>query len=44
MSNDLQVKINNALDTIYDVLNETAIEIKDKLKKKLDEEFGKMLL
>ena len=44
MSNDLKVKINNALDTIYDVLNETAIEKKDKLKKKLDEEFGKMLL
>ena len=41
MSNDLQVKINNALDTIYDVLNETAIEIKQELKKKLEEEFGK---
>lgn len=41
MSNDLQVKINNALDTIYDVLNETAIEIKEVLKKRLEEEFGK---
>lgn len=41
MSNDLQSKMNNALDTIYEILNETAIEIKEELKKRLEEEFGK---
>ena len=41
MKENLQEKLSNAFYTIYEVLNETAIEIKEKLKKKLDEEFGK---
>lgn len=41
MSDDLKIKMKNALDTIYDVLNETAIEIKEELKKRLEKEFGK---
>ena len=41
MKENLQEKLSNAFYTIYEVLNETDIEIKEKLKKKLDEEFGK---
>lgn len=41
MNNQLQDKMKNALDCIYDVLNTTSIEIREELKKKLEEEFGK---
>lgn len=41
MGKNSQADFNKALDKIYEVLNEIAIEIKDKLKKEFDEEFGK---
>ena len=41
MDNQLQLKMKNAIDTIYEVLNNVAIEIKEELKEKLKEEFGK---
>lgn len=41
MGNELQDKMKNALDCIYDVFNTISIEIRDELRKKLDEEFGK---
>lgn len=41
MSNKIQDKMKNALDCIYDILNTTSIEIREELKKKLEEEFGK---
>lgn len=41
MGNKIQDKMKNALDCIYDILNTTSIEIREELKKKLEEEFGK---
>lgn len=41
MDNKIQDKMKNALDCIYDILNTTSIEIREELKKKLEEEFGK---
>lgn len=41
MNDDLKIKMKSALDTIYEILNETAIEIKEELKKRLEKEFGK---
>lgn len=41
MGNRIQDKMKNALDCIYDILNTTSIEIREELKKKLEEEFGK---
>ena len=41
MDNQLQDKMKNALDCIYDVLNTISIEIKEELKKSLEKEFGK---
>lgn len=36
-----QDKMKTALDSIYDILNTISVEIKNELRKKLDEEFGK---
>lgn len=41
MNNQLQDKMKNALDCIYDILNVISIEIKEELQKRLENDFGK---